>query len=106
MKNALFLTETKYEEITSTIEVKAVNVPENIDVSFKSSCGKSQMAIHTDKCTDVDFGQNVQFTASVFAKKCADDPQTFTISQVGLDQVHKYFVNFFLLNHIFFSVKI
>ena len=69
-----------------TVQVKAQNLPKEIDVTFKSSCAK-EVVKETPICEDIPYGESVDFTASVTLDRCMNQSLKFEISPIGIDQV-------------------
>ncbi len=83
----LFVSILRYEEITSSIQVRVENVPADISVTLKSKCGRRRgEERETDRCEHVELGTEVKFAAEIKARACLESPQNFTIYPEGINQ--------------------
>ena len=65
--------------------VKTFDNPRDIQVKFKSSCGSGPVQ-DTSTCSDIGLGKSVDFIADITLLRCLDNPATFHIKPVGIDQ--------------------
>ena len=75
-----------YKEFVGTVQVQANNIPPGAKITFKSNCGTDEES-QTSICKKVPLGQSVEFTASISATRCLENPAMLSISPVGIDQV-------------------
>ncbi|XP_013855318.1 integrin beta-5 [Austrofundulus limnaeus] len=84
-KNVLQLIITAYNNIRSKVELTVWDHPDDINLSFTSTCQDGKPTSGLRKCTDLKIGDTVSFDVSVEARSCprrgAD--QSFTIKPVG-----------------------
>lgn len=87
--NIVQLIKEQYGEISSEVEIKVDNLPENVKITFKADCPGGKKG--TNLCRDLKVGTTVQFNVSVEVEACPKKglqwSHQFTVYPAGLNEV-------------------
>lgn len=87
--NIVELIKKQYGEISSEVEIKVDNLPENVKITFKADCPGGKKG--TNLCRGLKVGTTVQFNVSVEVEACPKRgshwSHQFNIYPAGLDEV-------------------
>ena len=84
--NIVHIVETKYEEISTSILMRAETSGSGSTFKFFSSCGFSGDVYQTNNCTNIQLGDIVHFTVEVSIEDCDVEPQSIPIYSIGLNE--------------------
>ncbi|KAL4655511.1 integrin beta-7 isoform X3 [Arapaima gigas] len=84
--NVVQLISEAYGNLSSTVLLEHQQVPQGLNISFKSSCGNGQSSNweKSGKCHNVKIKQQVSFIVSVTASTCLPKTKTFFIKVPGI----------------------
>ena len=84
--NIVQIVETKYEEISTSIQMSAGTSGTGTKVRFFSDCGGSGEIVETRRCSNVQLGTPLRFLAELENRACGSGTETIPIFSLGLNE--------------------